>query len=335
MNYNDKKKDNIEIDDMKIKSHLNASLDLSGINVSEDLINRTLEAIKKQSAEQTDTVTEVNTREVQKKVIPWNRYIRGFAGVAAAALIVVAGYGMISRGLTGSMKSDDSTNSAAQEERVNYDTAVSDTAEDFTYSASEAAPADDTLMAKDSGTKSADQNADGGSDNKADGQLAEQFTITADADMTSEGGGTTGSAGQTVPGEAATAEQPLQSALSVPVLTFRDIFLPDPAQAQSLTITDETTAATVTLTSQEEILDFYSVMDKHQFTSSSDSSAGSDYKVEIKSLQPGESQYTMTVGNNVIISYQDSIAASQSIYNATDSALLLQDLKDFFSKYNK
>lgn len=333
MNYNDKKKDNIEIDDMKIKSHLNASLDLSGINVSEDLINRTLEAIKKQSAEQTDTVTEVNTKEVPKKVIPWNRYIRGFAGVAAAALIVVAGYGLISSGLTGSMKSDDSTNTASPEDRVNYDTA--DTAENYTYSASEAAPADDTLMAKDSGAKTADQSANGGTDNAADSQLAERFTITADADMSTAGEGTTGTAGQTAPEVAATAEQPLQSTLSVPVLTFREIFLPDPAQAQSLTITDETTASTVTLTSQEEILDFYSVMDKHQFTSSTESSAGTDYKVEIKSLQPGEALYTMTVGNNVIISYQDSKASSQSIYNAADSALLLQDMKDFFSKYNK
>jgi hypothetical protein len=48
MNNKDKKT-NIKNDELNIRSHLNASLDLNGISVSEDLINRTLEAINKQT----------------------------------------------------------------------------------------------------------------------------------------------------------------------------------------------------------------------------------------------------------------------------------------------
>ena len=86
MNYNGKdKNDKIELDELKIKSHLNTSLDLIGISVSEDLINRTLAAIKEQALSGEDEVTQTSIMKPTKKIIAWNRYIRGFAGVAAAA----------------------------------------------------------------------------------------------------------------------------------------------------------------------------------------------------------------------------------------------------------
>ena len=95
MNHKDKSKyDRIEQDELNIKSHLNTSLDLSGISVSEDLINRTLAAIKEQAIS-SEEVTKTDDLAPRKKIIAWNRYIRGFAGVAAAALIVVIGYNFI------------------------------------------------------------------------------------------------------------------------------------------------------------------------------------------------------------------------------------------------
>jgi hypothetical protein len=345
MNYNDKKKADMEIDDMKIKSHLNASLDMSGISVSEDLINRTLEAIKKQPAErQADVTAEENKKKPSERSILWSRYIRGFAGVAAAALILVAGYGLISGSLSGKSKMD-STN--ALPESTEYNAAASDadkensafsTAQD-TAQAEDAMEEKDTDGGADAGAtgESAVGAANGATDDSVDVQSVPQFTIAADTILSAEDEDIAGLAGQTTPEEARMAgEQPAsQNTGRAPLLTFRDIFLPDPEQAQSLTITEEISATSVTLTSQEEILDFYAVMDKHQFTGSTDASAGTNYKVEIKSLQPGEAQYTMSVGGNITVSYQDNAATSQSIYNADDSALLIQNLQDFFNKYTK
>ena len=46
MNFDKNKSDYSKLDDMNIKSHLNTSLEMSGISVSEDLIQRTIQAIK-------------------------------------------------------------------------------------------------------------------------------------------------------------------------------------------------------------------------------------------------------------------------------------------------
>ena len=88
MSFNDEKKGNNELDSLNLKSHLDTSLEQSGIRVSEDLINRTLEAIKQQS--QNNNLLDIRN-EKTKKSIPWSRYIRGVAGVAAAALIIFIG----------------------------------------------------------------------------------------------------------------------------------------------------------------------------------------------------------------------------------------------------
>lgn len=85
------KHNNIEFDDMMLKSHLNASLDKDKINVSEELINRTLAAIKSQQSSQ-DSLTNNHSPSVNR-VVPFSRYVRSFAGVAAAALILVVGIG--------------------------------------------------------------------------------------------------------------------------------------------------------------------------------------------------------------------------------------------------
>lgn len=50
MNFDKNKSDYSKLDDMNIKSHLNTSLEMSGISVSEDLIQRTLQAIKEQQS---------------------------------------------------------------------------------------------------------------------------------------------------------------------------------------------------------------------------------------------------------------------------------------------
>jgi hypothetical protein len=133
MSENKNYDENIEVDELNIKSHLNDSLDLSGISMSEDLINRTLLAIKKQSelpsavADVNKSLTENDTinQTANRKVIQWNRYFRAFAGVAAAVVVVVVGYSLASNGAFSGYK----TKTSNSEDQV-YDMAVTKEAAD-------------------------------------------------------------------------------------------------------------------------------------------------------------------------------------------------------------
>jgi hypothetical protein len=102
--------DNLEKDDLKIKAHLDASLDLSGIVLSERLISRTLEAIKNAQsniADYTADGTADNTRDNisdnmaepagsfsvidDRRRYSWPLFAKGIASVAAALLLLVVG----------------------------------------------------------------------------------------------------------------------------------------------------------------------------------------------------------------------------------------------------
>lgn len=334
MNYNKDKQENIEVDDMKIKSHLNASLDLSGISVSEDLINRTLEAIKKQTLEQQVTEDSETAKEEQKKVIPWNRYIRTFAGVAAAAIVVVAGYGIINAGLIGSKKSANSTEMTALDRTFD---AATESAADSTMSAVPDSAADttitattDTIGTEDAAAASEESVASSLQESTTEAPL---FTITADTDLAAAdaGEGTTGYAGETVVG--ATAPM-LKGTDSENVLAFRDIFLADPALAKSITIADNINQTSVTLTSEAEVLDFYTVMDQQQFSYAAEATASPDYTIEITAA-PDDALYTMKIGEHITVDYSGGGTASQSLYDALDIEALKLSLIDLLTKYSR
>jgi hypothetical protein len=361
MSYNGKKNDsseNLEYDDMKIKSHLNTSLDLSGISVSEDLINRTLEAIKMQQAGQTEQAgTPV---EQMKKVIPWNRYIRVAAGIAAAVIVVVVGYSAISN-----------TNFGAKEDKSSYDAEMytaDSTGMKEDVSDDAAVKFGDTASSSDNETAEENSSAEYATEGTADiaaadtgadaDQEAPLYTITASSakeaadgktndekaadeasseDAKTAGGGTTGQTGNA--DTATNAVQPRTTAIDKSsvetALTFRTIFLSDPKQAQYIMITDETNNTSITLTDQKDILDFYTVMDQHQFSYNTDDSSEQNYKVEVKTPLPDEILYTMVIGNVITVEYEDADISSQATYTAADQVLLKQNLDEFYKKYNK
>lgn len=91
-------------DDNSIKSHLNTSLELEGITVSEELIAKTLSRIKSQDDLKPETVqadpVKHNSTEQKVKTDKLNwfryRYPRVLAGAAAAVIVVAVGLGYIS-----------------------------------------------------------------------------------------------------------------------------------------------------------------------------------------------------------------------------------------------
>lgn len=131
MSFEPKKREEIEIDKFNIKSHLNTSLEADGISVSEDLISRTMDAIRLQEANGLD---EGKVNRVNKKPILLYRYTRTLIAVAAAALVLVVGLNALRLLKPLGMKSDNETKnfmSYDAEETENYkaDAPMDDSAE--------------------------------------------------------------------------------------------------------------------------------------------------------------------------------------------------------------
>jgi negative regulator of sigma E activity len=366
--YNDNN-DSMEMDDMNIKSHLNTSLDLSGISVSEDLINRTLAAIKEQPVEKQEN--QVLSDQISKKVIPWNRYVRSMAGIAAAVLVVVVGINVVTQMPFGSKK-DASNESTQSTDTTAYDMATEQAAEDSSdmVTTEEAtakkeqsivaatAPETTTANATEStGTVGSEGSTTNDTTMIAEEDASVQFTITADTidssvlaeskvgALADENGAGNSDAEVTQGIAGLTAAEPKLSAThsneeGAMLYAFRDIFLPSPELAEYITITDEINNTSLTLTEQADILDFYSVMDQHQFTSATETtgevedSSGQNYKVEVKNPQP-EALYTLIVGDNLTVMYAEGDTVTENIYEAENEALFKQNLEDFFVKYNQ
>ena len=92
MSFNRKDRERIDFDKLNIKSHLNASLEEDGINVSEELIRRTLDAIRMHEANEPDAAKDIVDH---KKTSFVYRHARMLVTAAAAVLILAAGLNAI------------------------------------------------------------------------------------------------------------------------------------------------------------------------------------------------------------------------------------------------
>lgn len=105
----------INKDSLDLKSHLDASFDYDNIKVSEELINKTLEAIKNSNNKE-------ELKEDNRKVTPFkkksNKWVstRRVAAAAAVLILFVAGYRVIDGGLGGKKSDQNSTMESARDE---------------------------------------------------------------------------------------------------------------------------------------------------------------------------------------------------------------------------
>lgn len=309
MSYKDKKNNNVEYDDMKIKSHLNTSLDLSKINVSEDLINRTLEAIRQQPVNSEEKNNTINTLDQRKKVIPWGRVVRSVAGVAAAGLVIFVGLSLLE--LPGARK-DSKTEMTAPE---SSDIAMDQAKEEYTaLSEEESTNMAATDIQKDIGVKE-----DAATEYTIMGSGAENTEMkdTADAKM---------------------AEPSDTSAVTTEILAqfnFEAISRIAPEQLESLTITSNKSGAAVTLTNQIEILDFYNRMNQYTFTYTEEGVVNPNYSVELITPLPEQALYTLEVGERITVRYLFGQEESESFYLPSDYEGFLSELENFFKDYSE
>ncbi|MDD3172256.1 MAG: hypothetical protein PHF63_01080 [Herbinix sp.] len=381
----------LDIDGRSIKSHLDTSFDLNGIHVSEDLINRTLNAIKQQEVEQQETAQqdskEGNEKEIVK-IIPWSRYIRRIVGVAAAVLVVTAGVNFIS-GMNSKKDSSENTALSLSEDISQKDVVTSGTESAESYKmdngttagiesevpqakaeisqASEYALSQDTsgtdgveekkqteetetskVTAADSsvddiaaaegiaqtpnvavtdaaGKNSASRGMLAGIDN--DAGSTEASDTTEDADSVNASAAIDND--NTVQGITAT----LDGEDDVSYITFRDILLSDPEQVQILSITDEINKTEITLTDQEDIKDFYLIMDQQQYTNTTITSVIKNYTVEVATAQSLDVSYTIVIGDSITVSNHSGETVNQNIYSAENETLLIGNLNEFYQKY--
>jgi hypothetical protein len=303
MNYN-----KINNDDLNIKAHLDASLDR--ISMSEDLISKTLKAIRLQAPEAADNSNNTadmgnkgNKADTQKGIALRNRYIYGFARAAAVVLIVAAGYTMLrSFGMKKNsskldidwdMAATGTSQSAAPEFTAAYDNGVAPEEEKAYMGAGDDLDMTFTDKADESSKISRTEN---------EMNIVNSLTITKDAGS--------------------------DAALSV-----GDIFISEPEQIQSLTITDEN-ADSITLTKREDIKGLYTVLDRYQYTAATTLDDEDENKsFIIVALQEDESKYTMTVGSSIVIDYITEETAGQGQYELTNIELMIDDLKTFCANY--
>lgn len=290
-----------ENDDLIIKAHLDASLDKKGISVSEELISRTLAAVKANSAEAESKGNAKKARSLPS----WSRYIYGFAKAAAVVLIIAAGY-IIFKNYPAKKDSSDlhmemrSTESSTPEEKMEYDYAAG-TAESTGSSAAES----------------------------PDEEMNETFGLTPFAGgegiTEDEDAGLKGKLGLTM------ERNPKK------VLSIHDVIYTDPEQIQSLTVMEGEPEGIV-LTDKDAIKEFCDILAgySYNFAGNDETDAtdadGNEYVITVRK-QDG-TEYTISVGSMVIMEYMEDESPQRQVYEPEDISSLLADLQELYSKYN-
>ena len=302
MNFNDEKKGNNELVSLNLKSHLDTSLEQSGISVSEDLINRTLEAIKQQPQNNylLDDISNLKT----KRTISWSRYIRGVAGVAAAALIIFIG----SQGFKGFyMRS--SKNDASQE----YD-----------MSNGSGSPESEHKIFMETG----DNNIEEASEAKE----ADFFTKSTEAvEKTDDLADDTVDMLTSVEGSELSDPN---SIVGVTNLSLQDIIAFNRKNAKEIKITNSE-GKSVTITSQENIDEFYVEVNNIMFTFTNGTITDPIYyTIELKGEVTTAYQNIIWIGDSVTVRYATGDEVIDGTYIAVNHEDLLKVLKYLIDKHS-
>ena len=308
MSFDQKKNGNMENDELNIKSHLNTSLDLEGISVSEDLINRTLDAIRKQSQEAADPVKIEQDQKPERNVIPWFKYARNIAVVAAAGLVLVLGMNNI--GQMGSKK-DEAGTSKEKGNGITYDMAATEQA--APESANSAADAGSYVMefAAKSAENVPDSNTGDGLKYGVDEEKKADNSI-----MVKEDTGT-----EFTTSEASSDDVEGDSLL----LSFREICPILPEDAEEITITGRSDRGERVISDPEEMKKFYLLMESYAYAAAESTESKVHYNITIRKTG---GIFNMQIAEGALVaSYSDGNALIENRYQITGDQQLLQDLE--------
>lgn len=315
MSFEQKIKKDIQIDKLNIKYHLNTSLEAEGISVSEDLIRRTMEAIRLQDAKGSDI-----TKDIYRHTKPiFNRHARTLVTVVAAALILFAGYSalrlMSPLGMKGQSKSDKS---------ILYDAADGGQTERFSTTAR--APKEGSAVNKDDSVADMEEYKmaaplDKDSVDEVAKSEEPSFNMVMGTEMTEDD----------AKKEANIEADDNMVALSQYVITaFSDIALIEATDVTEIKLSSQTTSDMDVISDKEQIEAFYSIMDKYSYLQSLEEDANIHYIVNI--ISEGKESLISIGDTTLIVDIIQDDTASHSIYTATDQNMLLNDLGELLGK---
>ena len=315
MNFDDKEKEQLDFEQLNIKSHLNTSMELKGISVSEDLINRTLKAINNQTVEKQDQ-PPLNSQQAElRKSFSINKFVRGFAGVAAAAIIVVAGTQLLAGNIGGSKKdSSADMNSTAMEQEISGENGYGTyfTTDEAKFGVAE--------------TEEPEVAAD------AEAKLEENM-------LTSDAGEQLDDANMAVAPEKTSDTTDFTTSTSLAEtekskLSFSQLIAPELTGTAAVVLTKAEDSTKVTLSYQKDIEEFYLTMEKHQFIASTVVPVNVVFQMELTNTEQNQT-YLISVGEHLQIEYSDTQTTSMSTYDVVDMDGFQQDLMNLIDKYSK
>ena len=318
MNFDDKEKEQLDFEQLNIKSHLNTSMELKGISVSEDLINRTLKAINNQTVEKQDQ-PPLNSQQAElRKSFSINKFVRGFAGVAAAAIIIVAGTQLLDGNIGGSKKDlAIDMNSTAMEQEISGENGYG------TYFTTDEAKSGAAETATEEPEVVADVEAKL-DENMLTSDAGEQLD---DANMAAVAPEKTSDTTDLTTGTSLTETEKSK-------LSFSQLIAPELTGTSAVELTKAEDNITVTLTDQKDIEEFYLEMEKHQFTASTVAPVNIVFQMELTNTEQNQT-YLISVGDHLQIEYSDAQTTSMSTYDVVDMDGFQQDLKNLIDKYSK
>ncbi len=318
MNFDDKEKEQLDFEQLNIKSHLNTSMELKGISVSEDLINRTLKAINNQTVVKQDQ-PPLNSQQAElRKSFSINKFVRGFAGVAAAAIIIVAGTQLLDGNIGGSKKDlAIDMNSTAMEQEISGENGYG------TYFTTDEAKSGAAETATEEPEVVADVEAKL-DENMLTSDVGEQLD---DANMAAVAPEKTSDTTDLTTGTSLTETEKSK-------LSFSQLIAPELTGTSAVELTKAEDNITVTLTDQKDIEEFYLAMEKHQFTASTVAPVNIVFQMELTNTEQNQT-YLISVGDHLQIEYSDAQTTSMSTYDVVDIDGFQQDLKNLIDKYSK
>lgn len=329
MDKNKKRNDQpIDMDNFGLKDHLNASFDLDKLVVSEDLINKTLKAIKES---ETNNGSEMNTESVKdtnrKKAFP----VRRLVGAAAAFMVLFVGMyafqnnlgskqdaGTENINLAANEDSNITSDAAEQNKMEIYSDTETPSAESYASDSAtitEGAKLADNPTDTVAGDESTDSSASLFAAEQTDGTMSTEST-KEDADQTGEGD--SGIAGT-------------KSGVAADSLLFSSLYPVTYDTPETFTISNTNGNSAVLTDTGSTAGKFYDILDTYALTEVQEVIGDNwTYKIDIKAAE--NQNYTYLFGDLVQVTAVDKDGnSSVRTYEIDNINALMQQMDDFFA----
>ncbi|MFU0827235.1 MAG: hypothetical protein ACFWTJ_06820 [Lachnoclostridium sp.] len=292
-----------ELDNLWLKERLNASFEADDIKVSEDLMDRTLKAVRKAKNQE-------NQKEEMKKR---KRFpVRRLVSAAALVTVLLIGIGIVQTGFPGGKKgADESMNAVTEEtamdkkstEKYDLTQSTADGSSDLDNGTSYA------ITEAESGESKTDQNDSAATDDKMDYAMQAADNIS-----------------KAYKGE--------ENTFGMEAI-FSDIF---PVTADSVTELTITKVSGKQVTSKYPVKDatkLYDILNGYPLNPVGEADNDNDWTYKISITSKENTDYTIVIGSNIQIQSKNAKEKDKSVYNTKNADDLIEMLNQYYEEIMK